>query len=494
MDEDREGSPPGEASKFNVASFSRDVLIFSSGQALIFVVGAIMGLLVPKFLSVAGYGYYQTFMLYTNYVSLLHLGFIDGALVRWAKGGEELIRKELKSHFIYLTIQLLVLISLLSIICLFLQQSNNQFIFVAVLIFAFIYNLGFLCVFASQATRKFKSLTLINIIKAVLVFCLVLIIFITRNNEFYMVIVAILMGQLVFGAMIVYLSRGYFKGQVNMRSLWTQAKPNLDIGVFILFGNFIIVLFMTLDRLVVNTLFPMEQFAIYSFAMSITMIAYLFISSVSQVFFPYLTRSQHELRTGAYRLGKPSVILAWCGILTIYFPFVWVINRFFPQYVESIPLLAVLICSVAFGGTIQILHVNYYMSYDKQKRYFLIALMSLAIFILLLAAALIFYKTLLSITVATLIGLTAWYIANELYLNRILKFRLTALLKDFAIIIIVTAVFLISSSLHIGLILQLVLYLVATAVVVTVFLRREIVELFELAVSVIKAGKPVGSD
>jgi O-antigen/teichoic acid export membrane protein len=489
MGEDREENPQGEASKFNVASFSRDVLIYSSGQALLFVVSAITGLLIPKFLSLDGYGYYQTFMLYVSYVPLLHLGFIDGALVRWAKGGEDLVRREMKPLFVYFTTQLLCLILPLAAVCFFLLKAQGQIIFLLVLIYAFIYDLEFLFVSASQATMRFRSLTVVNIIRALAILGFIAAIFITQNNQFYFVITAVIAGQLIFGAAMFYLFRDYLKAPVAVNRLWSLAKPNLNIGMFILLGNFIIVLFTTLDRLAVNTFFPIDQFAIYSFAMSIAVIAYLFVSAVSQVFFPYLTRSKHELRTGAYRLGKPSIILAWCGILAIYFPFVWVINRFFPQYNASIPLLAVLLCSVGFGGIIQILHVNYYMSYFRQKQYFFIAIISLAVFILLLASALIFFKTLLSVAIATLIGLAIWYVANELYLNRILKFRYTALLKDLAVIIIVSALFLISSSLTVGLISQLVIFAAATLVVAFIFMGSEMKELLDLSISILKVKK-----
>jgi O-antigen/teichoic acid export membrane protein len=355
-----------------------------------------------------------------------------------------------------------------------------------VLVYGFISNVVGLFIIASQAEKKFKSLTVVNIAKALLVFGIILAILLTQNNQFYTVIGAMICGQLIFGIIMLFLFRRYFKGTVNLGAAKEYAKANLRIGMYLLPGNFIIVLFMTLDRLAVNTSFSVEQFAVYSFAMSIVTIVYLFISAIAQVLFPYLIRVKHELRAEAYRLGKPSMILAWCGILAIYYPFVLLINRFFPQYVQCIPIMAVLLCSVAYGSIIQILHVNYYMSYFKQRQYLFSAVMALVIFVLLLASALIFYKTLLGIAVATLISLCVWFIGNELYLNTILKFPYRSLVKDLVFIIGVSAVFLISTFLTVSLILQLLLYLVATAVLVFIFMRHELMELLALAISILK--------
>ncbi|MGA9047942.1 MAG: oligosaccharide flippase family protein [Dehalococcoidia bacterium] len=486
MVEDREKNPRDGVDGFNVSGFSRDVTIYSAGQALLFVISAIQGLLIPKFLSVADFGYFQTFVLYTSYVALLHLGFIDGAFVRWAKEGEKIVMRELKPSLVYISILLLAVILPLSIICILLLKSHNQVIFLAVLIYGFISNVVGLFIIASQAEKKFKSLTAVNIAKALLVFGIIVAIISTHNNQFYTVIIAMICGQLIFGLIMLYLFRHYLKEKVRLNVAQEYAKADLRIGIYVLPGNFIIILFMTLDRLAVNTSFPVEQFAVYSFAMSVVMIVYLFISAVAQVLFPYITRVKHELRAEVYRLGKPSIILAWCGILAIYYPFVLLINRFFPQYVAGIPILAVLLCTVVYGSLIQILHVNYYISYFKQRQYFITAVIALVVFVLLLASALIFYKTLLGIAVATLISSIIWYIGNELYLNRILKFTHRSLVKDFVFIVVVSSIFLVSSSLPIPLISQIGLYVAATAFTVFIFLRHEVTELLALAISISK--------
>ncbi|MCX6006128.1 MAG: oligosaccharide flippase family protein [Chloroflexi bacterium] len=486
MDEDREESPQGEANKFNVRGFSRNVIIYSAGQALLFVIGAIQGLIIPKFLSVVDYGYFQMFILYTSYVGLLHLGFIDGALVRWASGGKEILGRELKPAFLFYSLQLVAEILPLIIICFFIFQAQNQTIALLALAFAFIYDLGFLFVFAAQAIKNFRLIALVNVIKTVILFGIIVLLIITGHTAYYLIILALICAQLIFSIIMATQFSRYLSMKVsgiNAHLMWQQAKSNFGIGIYILLGNLIILLYMTFDRLIVNTFFSVEQFAVYSFAMSIVLITYLFISAVAQVFYPYLARIGTELRTKAYQLGKPSIIIAWVLILAAYYPAVWIINLYLPQYTASIPLLKLLLCTVLFGGFIQILHVNYYMSYRKQRQYFQIALVSLVFLAVLITLTLVFNKTLYGIALAALIGYAFWYILNEIYLNSILGFGYKTILKDVVLIGIILAVFLSSNLLSTSIIVQLLIYLVVVAVAITIFTRKEITELIALIIS-----------
>jgi len=480
MGEEREDNPQGAVTKFNVGSFSRNVIIYSAGQVLLFVIGAIQGLIVPKFLSIVDYGYFQMFALYSSYAGLLHLGFTDGALVRWASGGKEIISRELKPAFIFYSMQLMAVILPLVIICSFILHAQNQFIALSVLAYAFVYDFGFLFIFAAQAVRNFKLIALVNIIRSVIVFAAIIFILATGHNFYNLVILALICGQLIFSIIMVLQYRKYLMtkvSEISINSMWQQAKLNFRIGIFILLGNLIIVLYTTFDRLIINTFFSVEQFAIYSFAMSIVLIAYIFVSAVSQVFFPYLARVGTELRVKAYQLGKPSIIIIWCCILAAYYPAVWLINLYLPQYTESIAILKILLCTVVFGGLIQILHVNYYMSFQRQKKYFLFALASLAVLAILIVLTLVLNRTLQNVALATLVGFGVWYFVNEIYLNNMLGFGYKPMLKDLFLIVIILIIFTGSSLVSASIIVQLLVYLVVVAAVVFVFLRKEIIEL-----------------
>lgn len=143
--------------------FGTDVLVYSGGNAFLLVLGFIQLLIIPKYLSVEDFGYWQLFMLYASYVGILHLGFIDGIHVRWA--GKELnqVGGEIKTAFRFLLLQQLIVIIPLALLLYFLLQPPFQWIGLMILICGFVTNLAAFFTWTSMAIRKFKLLTAVNV-------------------------------------------------------------------------------------------------------------------------------------------------------------------------------------------------------------------------------------------------------------------------------------------------------------------------------------------
>jgi len=482
MSQNQDESQLSSNNQFGLRAFGTDVLIYSAGQGILLFLGFIQGLIVPKYLSVESYGYLQLFMLYSSYVGILHLGFIDGAFVRWA--GKELtqIGSELKVASRFLVLELAVVITPLSLLCYFLLKPPFQEIALMVLAFAFVAIPGVLFTFAAQAARRFKLLTAANVGKGLVSLALIIVFFVASKLDYRYVIFALLASQLLLTFALVFWLRRYLGGKTaSLPSLWAYGKENISIGIFVLLGNFVVILFFTVDRLMVSSLFPIDQFAIYAFAIAVITIAYAFVAAVSGVFFPYLSAATHELRTKAYQLGKPTIILAWGSILAIYFPVAWLLLFYLPQYIASLPLIHILLCTAGFGSLIQILHVNYYMAYRKQRQYFLCGIAALAVLVVLVFAAIKIWGTLESVAVATIISFGVWYIINELSLKSVVGESNRGLWKSLGIICCYMGAFWVSSLVTDRLVIQLVIYICLFALLTWLFSRHAIRELAAIA-------------
>ena len=57
------------------------------------IAGIVVGFIIPKVLSVDGYGYYKTFTLYITYVGFFSLGIIDGIVLEFGGHDYELYDK-----------------------------------------------------------------------------------------------------------------------------------------------------------------------------------------------------------------------------------------------------------------------------------------------------------------------------------------------------------------------------------------------------------------
>jgi O-antigen/teichoic acid export membrane protein len=403
-------------------SFSGDVLVFSAGTGLLVFFGFIQTFIIPKYLSMESYGYWQLFRLYANYVGILHFGFIDGILVRWA--GKELtqIGKEIKIALRFLFLEQLVVIVPLCLVSYFLFRPPTQWIGLMLLTYTFISNLMTFFMFTSQAIRKFKMLTLVTAGRGLWFLLLIILLFVSGYFDYYYVIFAFIFTFLIALAVFALWFHKYLWDEIStIGSLLAYGKRNINIGIFVMLGNLILILFLTVDRLMVSFFFSIEQFAIYGFALTVIMVVYTLVQAISQVFFPYLSASRPEGRARTYQLGRFAIVLACAAILVIYFPLVKLIEFYLPHYVASLPILQILICTVIFSSMVQIIHINYYKAYGRQRQYFLWGIIALALSIILIFLAIKIVGTLESVAITTVISFGVWYFMNELGMKSVVK-------------------------------------------------------------------------
>jgi O-antigen/teichoic acid export membrane protein len=143
--------------------FGTDVLVYSGGNAFLLVLGFIQLLIIPRYLSVEDFGYFQLFMLYASYVGILHLGFINGIHVRWAGKELDQVGGEIKTAFRFLFLEQVVVIIPLSLLLYLPLQPPFQWIGLMILVYAFIINLAAFFTWTCMAVRKFKLLTAVNV-------------------------------------------------------------------------------------------------------------------------------------------------------------------------------------------------------------------------------------------------------------------------------------------------------------------------------------------
>ncbi|MFC2012623.1 lipopolysaccharide biosynthesis protein, partial [Chloroflexota bacterium] len=451
------------SSIFNARRFGSDVLVYVTGNALVIVFSFITILIIPKYLTLVGYGYWQLFVLYASYVGISHLGFNDGALLRWAGRGLNQVGSEIRTALGFLFLEQLAVIVPLIVLLYFILQPPLQWIGLMLLPYTFVINLVTFFTFTTQAVRKFKLLTVVNVGRSCAFLLFVLLLLGLGHLDYKYVIFASIgayfLAILTFALWLrQYLwSKSFFfhgspdvklpptnnisKMKRHLAFLWAYGKENINIGIFVLLGNFVVILVITMDRLIVSSFFPIEQFAVYAFALMVTGIIYTFVGAIAQVFFPNLSAMTRVLRARAYQLGKPAIIITWASILILYFPLARLIEFILPKYIDSLPIMGILMCTVGFGSLIQILHTSYYMVYRRQRQYFIWGLTSLALSVILNIIAIKVWGTLESVAIATLISFSIWYTLNELTLSSVVEENGRQLWNDLLAIVSYQAAF-----------------------------------------------------
>ncbi|MFC1999109.1 hypothetical protein ACFLVR_05710 [Chloroflexota bacterium] len=440
---------------FEGRAFSRDILVYCAGYGLLLVFGLVQTFIIPKYLSVEEYGHWQLFILYFSYVGIFHLGFLDGILTRWAGRNLNEVGVELKKALWFLVIEQLLVISPLAIIIYLLTDYPVQWIALMVIAQGFVMNLSTYFIFTSQALRKFRLITVLNVGRGFIFFISIVILFSVQRLTYQYIIGAFILSYILFVFSLVVYYRKHLVGNIpTIRSLLSYGKNNIGIGIFIMLGNFVFVLFLTTDRLLISSFFSIESFAVYAFAITITAVAFRFIKAISDVFFPYLSAAAPDLRIRAYQSGKQMLIISWGLLFCAYFPIASVVSYYLPQYITSLSLIKIMLGTIAFTSLILILHVSYYKSYVRQKQYFIVAVSSLGITIALMMIAVKYIGTLESVAFATLAGFCIWYIINELCLKSVVGGNKSEFLKSLFILVIYFASFWLVSFAVSGFIVQ----------------------------------------
>ncbi|WP_292490122.1 hypothetical protein [Methanoculleus sp. 10] len=466
---------------FSLRAFGGDVLIYSLGQAFLLAFGLIQSLIIPKYLSTADYGYWQLFLLYATYGGVLHLGFLDGMLVRWAGRDFQEIKQEIPAAFKFLLLEQLLVVGTLALILVVFDFPTLE-VTLIVLVNAIITNALTFFIFTAQAAKKFKLVTIANTSKGALLLLMIIGLFVSGNFGYgYLCLATIAAGSIILVLFVVHLRDSLFPPGTWRTPVKAYGKENINIGIYVLLGNFTAVLLVTVDRLTVSSFFSITQFAQYTFAMSMCTVVIMFVQAVSQVFFPYLSGSSSEIRTQVYRIFKPTIIIFWAGALTAYFPFTAWVKFYLPNYAASLPLMAILLCMTGLISQTQILHVNYFKAYKKQRLYFILAGLSLVSAAGLYFLAATYLGTLTSIAITTVISSLLWYLLNEFSLRRFTSTNNQEVIKWLLVIGGYSGVFLATVVLTHNWMYGTVIYLIMFTLVTGMILRSEVTNLLHIA-------------
>lgn len=85
-------------------------------QITVLVISMIRTLIIPKFIEVEDYAYWQTYLLYISYISIFCLGFNDGIYLKYAKEGKKALEENKISSTILIFVLLLIFESIILLI------------------------------------------------------------------------------------------------------------------------------------------------------------------------------------------------------------------------------------------------------------------------------------------------------------------------------------------------------------------------------------------
>jgi O-antigen/teichoic acid export membrane protein len=448
-------------------------VIFSN--MIVFAASILTGILIPKYLSINEYGYYALFAFYSGYSYFFHFGFMDGISILFGSYDYNMIPKEkFRMYFKFLLI--LQIILLLIILTLYLSFNNtlktNIYIFIGINIL--ILNLSSFCIQINQITKRFKYYTLNTAISKLLFIILTISLLINGINNYVYFISTVLITNMIVLLILIYENKEVIFG-THLRILdnLNDIKDLLRTGFYMMIGNFIFLVIIGSGRIFVERFFTINDFAIYSFATSLTGIVLLIIDSFSTVAYPYIARTESKKYNVLYNKSQKLIAIMSGIFIAACFIFRPLISNLLPKYNDSLMIMVLLFPTIAIRAQMGIVCNNYFKVLKKQKDYIKNNITALIINVSFIVISFFCFKSIEMIALVTFLSFAMWLFITNKYFERKIN---SCSLKTFVYQMMYCSLFICFNyifSWYIG----LITYIAVLVLLTFFFYKNEIIEL-----------------
>lgn len=350
------------------SAIAADIATLGTGTFLAGLFNVALIFVVPKLISVEDFGYWRMFGLYAGYVGFLHLGFADGALLRWAGHPIEDFHLEIGPALKYLFWQHTIVLAPVCAIAALVMRGPLRFVVIAVAVYAFVFNLGTLLQYGLQSAKIFRPTAISAVAAPALLLAFVLLWRFKWQSDYREITTFSEVAWLIVLFFLLAWTKpwGGVQGGSPVRGL---ARKCLLSGWPILMANMGMILSMYADRLAVSWAATIQDFAQYSLAASAMAVPLTAIQACNNVFFPHLAGVAPEERKRIYGITSRTLLIVWAILLPYYFALDVSIRHFLPKYVPSLPYARILLLGIPFLAAVQILQSSYAYLSGAQKQF-----------------------------------------------------------------------------------------------------------------------------
>ena len=418
------------------------LLVYSlSSNIISFIASFLVTFIVPRFLSVEQYGYFQLFVFYIGYIGFAHFGWMDGILLRYGgKYYDELNKIEVKTQLILCSILELVfciVICLASVMCD--AESDKKFIFFFVGVCVLISNLNTFFQYILQSTGKIKQYALIVILDRVtyLFFCCLLLFLGFR--DFRSLVVAYVSGIMIAITAGVYACREIVLSKLEItKDSFTKAWDNLSSGFKLFTANICSSFTIGIVRFFIECKWGVSVFGKVSLALSVSNAVLLLINAIAVVLYPLLRRTDSSKYRSIYIDFRQIFILLILFAMIAYYPGQLILNCWLPKYIDSIKYLAILFPVCLYEGKNSLLSTTFMKVLRHEKKLMKFNMISLVLSIVISSIAVFVLKDVNYAVLSILIVLAVKSNMTEVFITKKLNI---SIVKDIIVESFIVCIF-----------------------------------------------------
>lgn len=325
--------------------FIKQIFHAISSNFVKLLVTGLLTIIVPKFISVTNYGFWQLYIFYTSYVGFFHLGWCDGIYLR--EGGNRYYDLNFSNYKtqLFLLFFLEIFFSILAIPLLFFFDFDME---KKVIIFATCLNALIVipCTFLNylmQSTGRIKEFSFATILGRLVYFLLVIMCILFNQDNYILIIVSDLFGWIITLAYsCISCKELFFSKFEKILNVLDDIYCNIIIGSKLMIANIASTLIIGIIRFNIESHWSIEIFGKISLCINFCNLILIFINAISIVLYPILRKINDKQLVNFYdlfdKLLTPFLFIA----LLIYFPMVYFISIWLPQYQVTIQYMAIL--------------------------------------------------------------------------------------------------------------------------------------------------------
>lgn len=388
-----------------------------------------------------GYAEFGIFKFWTSYITIFHLGFINGYNLKYGdKSFDELKTKNIPiilRKYIYTQV---VIFMILFIIAIVLKASSLYYF---VLFYFIIHNINSLYIKMFPGTMQFKKYAIQNVILTIIQLALVIIMFILKNDNPHTYIYILLFIEIIKALYGTFT----FKTIIFRRGLQTNHDNKDYLSVLILGLPMMISVYVAnfslgLDKLFIQNNGTRTEYANYTFAYEYVMMIYGFIIIGNDIIIPYLLRYKGNRQGYLYKTFTQVInVFFIVSLVLMFLPTIYV-YIFNPQYIDALKIYYVLFIVILLKLQYNAKLVPFYTYEKKGNIRLVLSLITLLIALVLNYIVLYFTSDYSFYAIATVITFYISNLMSDLYFIK--KYEVNIIIDHIYQIIVISAIILVA--------------------------------------------------
>ena len=416
-----------------------------TANILTMLISIIMTLILPKFLGVTDYSYYQLYIFFISYVGFFHFGWIDGIYLKI--GGMEyndLEKSNYVTQFWMLNLLEIIIAAIISIFALFtIKNIDKSFVLISTSVCGVITILRTYLLFILQSTNRIKEYAKYTRVDRFIYFALVIVFLFLGFKNYKIILYIDIFSKLVALVLCANKMKDIVFGKLNIsKNTLLEIFENISIGIKLMLANIASTLIIGVVRFGIQKNWDIETFGKISLTLNISNLLMTFINAVAVIMFPLLRREEESNLPKIYVILRSTLMILLYMMLIFYYPIKLILSTWLPQYADSLRYMALLFPICIYESKMSMLINTYLKSFRKEKSMLIINTISL-ILSLILTISSVFILNNLTLAILSIVFLLGFRcVIGELVLTKIMNILIY---KDIILETVLTAIFIISS-------------------------------------------------